>query len=34
MKAGKVIEQGNFHYLMRKKGEFWRLWKKQLKKGK
>lgn len=32
MKAGRIIEQGSFHYLMRKKGEFARLWKKQAKK--
>jgi len=32
MKAGRIIEQGSFSYLMKKKGEFYRLWKKQSKK--
>jgi|SRR5690606_20065090 len=34
MKAGRIIEQGSFSYLMSKKGEFHRLWNKQSKTGK
>jgi ABC-type multidrug transport system fused ATPase/permease subunit len=33
MKAGRIIEQGSFSYLMSKKGEFHRLWNKQSKTG-
>jgi ABC-type multidrug transport system fused ATPase/permease subunit len=33
MKAGRIIEQGSFTYLMGKKGEFHRLWNKQSKTG-
>ncbi|MGE3278240.1 MAG: ABC transporter ATP-binding protein [Candidatus Altimarinota bacterium] len=32
MKAGRIIEQGSFAYLLKKKGEFHRLWRKQSKK--
>ena len=34
MKAGRILEQGSFSYLMSKKGEFYRLWNKQAKKDK
>lgn len=33
MKSGQVIEQGSFDYLLKKKGEFYRLWQKQVKKN-
>ncbi|MDF2379044.1 MAG: ABC transporter ATP-binding protein [Candidatus Gracilibacteria bacterium] len=33
MKEGRISEQGSFQYLMQKKGEFYRLWNKQIKKA-
>lgn len=34
MKAGRIIEEGSFTHLLRKRGEFYRLWNKQLKRKK
>ena len=31
MASGRIVEQGRFRYLMKKSGEFYRLWQKQLK---
>lgn len=34
MKAGRIIEEGSFSNLLQRRGEFYRLWNKQLKRGK